>query len=356
MNSIKFIFSSLFSNQKIIDESKKRPWWLAIIIFILSLVIAIVPVTISYMNVKGSNVLTASTNYSLDLSVKQLSYQLSNLEGVEASVKNKEFSMTKDDKDYTEPIKVATDDGTWLMNTIYVPLTSTDKNYTNELNRVKKDLSLLDKIAKEPDSSLESDHFQSYVHSMMIFTKSEFHLYVYEGSAKVTYKEDDKGVIEIVTDASTKGTMIGTFDKVEGKCAQISSFYDKSLSHSEAIEKSYDLWVDFLDKAYEAPRNKAAINVTLVYSGINFLIIIVMSLTAFLLSRLKSSIRKYSFLQSLKMISFASLSPSLIGLLLGLLIPSTQAVSFIVCIGLRSTWLIMKATSPASNSGGAIRK
>ena len=36
MDTIKYIFSSLFSNKKIIDESKTRPWYLAIIIGLLS--------------------------------------------------------------------------------------------------------------------------------------------------------------------------------------------------------------------------------------------------------------------------------------------------------------------------------
>lgn len=359
MNTIKFIFSSLFSNQKIINESKKRPWWLAIIIVILSCGIAIVPTVVSYLNVKGSDVITKAANYSADLSFKQLSYQLANLENVTAGINNGEFSMTVTEdnhtSDYTNPVKVLIDeDKTWTMTMVYVPVSISDPSYNSQLTETKKTLSLLDPVEKAEDSTLESDQFQSKVHSMLIFTKSDVYLHLYEGNAMVTYKESNN-TKTIVKNVDAKASSYGTFEKINN--LNISAFYDnsESINRDEAYEKSLSKWINFFNKAYEAPRNSIVLRMSLTFSGFNLLIIVVMSFTIFILSRTKASIRKYSYLESLKMIFFASLCPSLIALLIGMMIPSMQNLAFVLCLGLRSTWLGMKATSPAS-SQEAIRK
>ena len=69
MKTLKFIFSSLFSNEKIINESKKQPWWLAIVLILFSCVIALIPNFVSVMTVQGSNVISvpADANYAVRL-------------------------------------------------------------------------------------------------------------------------------------------------------------------------------------------------------------------------------------------------------------------------------------------------
>ena len=75
MKTLKFIFSSLFSNEKIINESKKQPWWLAIVLILFSCVIALIPNFVSVMTVQGSNVITTNTNSGIDYGLKQFSVE-----------------------------------------------------------------------------------------------------------------------------------------------------------------------------------------------------------------------------------------------------------------------------------------
>ena len=75
MGPIKFIFSSLFSNDTIINESKKKPWWLAIIMIIVSCVVALIPSITSVLNYNGSDIITRTDNYNLDYSLKTFTYE-----------------------------------------------------------------------------------------------------------------------------------------------------------------------------------------------------------------------------------------------------------------------------------------
>ena len=66
---IKFLFKGLVNNEEVIYESKKHPWWAAIIVFILSLVIAVIPSFVQIARIQGAEVLTTTQNASLDTSL-----------------------------------------------------------------------------------------------------------------------------------------------------------------------------------------------------------------------------------------------------------------------------------------------
>lgn len=359
METIKFIFSSLFSNQKIIDESKKRPWWVAILLLILSCGLAVVPTIVSQMNVNGSDAISANENYSVDLSLKQLSYQLSTMDGVTAKINSEhEFEMKKDNKDYTEPIKVilsdSSDKQSWTLTMKYVPVKSTDTMYKTSFDDAIKELSLLDPIEKGADSTLPSDQFQSKVHSMLIFTKTDVSLYLYEGNAVVTYTEKDN-IKTIVKNVNYKSSAVGDFSKLANEDLKTYYLQEEGMSVNEAYAVALKKWKNLFDKAYEGPRNSLVLRVSLMFSGFNLLLMLIMSLVIFLLSKTKSSIRKYSFLESIKMICFSALCPAILALLISLLIPSLQQMAFVLFAGLRATWLGMKATTPPADNQ-AIRK
>ena len=63
---IKFLFKGLINNEEVINESRHHPWWAALIVGLISVIIAIVPAAVSILNIKGSEILTSSENRSLD--------------------------------------------------------------------------------------------------------------------------------------------------------------------------------------------------------------------------------------------------------------------------------------------------
>ena len=75
MDTVKFIFSSLFKNDTVINESKKRPWWLAIIIVMISCIVALIPSITTVLNYNGSDIITRTDNHNLDYSLKTFTYE-----------------------------------------------------------------------------------------------------------------------------------------------------------------------------------------------------------------------------------------------------------------------------------------
>ena len=62
MTKLKFAFKSLYSNQVILDERKKSPWWLAIIFFILAMVCTSIPTLVTGLKTNGSSLITIGNN------------------------------------------------------------------------------------------------------------------------------------------------------------------------------------------------------------------------------------------------------------------------------------------------------
>ena len=85
-------------------------------------------------------------------------------------------------------------------------------------------------------------------------------------------------------------------------------------------------------------------------------IVIILALVLFLLSRTKSSPVKLSFLTALKFDMFATLSPAIIGMIISLFWSAIAYIGFIICFGIRATFLGMKTTSPNNNQPDTVRK
>ena len=88
MKTIKFLFSSLISNDTVINESKHKPWWLAIVMMIVSCFVSIIPIFTSIMSVNGGSILTASENYNIDYSLKKFSLDYLTKENLSFTVEN----------------------------------------------------------------------------------------------------------------------------------------------------------------------------------------------------------------------------------------------------------------------------
>lgn len=341
MKSIKFIFSTLFSNKNVIEGSKKQSWWLAIVLMLISCIVSVIPSFSSTMSVNGSDYITAQKNYDIDLSLKKFSLEyLGNdntnynfvIENGELKVEN--FTKTE--------IKIQNEISLIVQ---YVDYTDADKaKYETFDEKLSVELS---KIQTGYPTGEENT---SKLHSTLLLGKEKVYLALYGKDAKCTYTPNEKldgsySVNEYINTDNNSLSFSGTYDRISGDLANISG-YLYGNTENEKLENAFENWKSFFDETYKTPRNNAAFITNGIMIGISIIIILASSLMIFLLSKMKSSVKKYKFLESLKMVCFASLSPALIGLLLGLLIPSFQSMAFVMCLVLRITWLGMKATGP----------
>lgn len=340
MDTVKFIFSSLFKNDTVINESKKRPWWLAIIIVMISCIVALIPSITTVLNYNGSDIITRTDNHNLDYSLKTFTYEYLR-------------------KDSANPDKLE----------MYIDQNGVLQANSEKVYEIKfgEDISLLVSYVKDADKLTQridtlktsypvatSEGQKSAIYNMLLLTQSNLYLYVYAKDASCTYTQTNN-MRTVETSDDPIAIVTGSFEKISDSLTNFNNYYDSTLPSSEAYDKAYEKWINFFDESYKTVKESAALTSAGVYLLLDLGIIIIMSLTVFFLSRTKSSVRKFGFFESLKMILFASLSPALLSLILGFLIPSMQTMSFVLFFGLRITWLGMKATSPEENTN-AVRK
>ena len=352
MKSLKFIFSSLFSNEKIINESKKQPWWLAIVLILFSCIIALIPNFVSVMTVQGSNVITSNTNSGIDYSLKQFSVEYLSKEENKLYVENEKLILANtasktsiDDYYLLDEVK---HNETISLAVYYVDFTEQEsaqyKTFNEKLSKV---------ITKIKASRPITDTTESNLYSSLILGKETVFLMLCNKDAKCSYKANADGSFTISNETGILNNMSGNYVGINKDVADLNSYYSGN-TESEKVNNAYNQWKAFFDKAYESPRNSLAWKYVGIYFGMDIATALVMGLMLFLLSKTKASLIKYRFLEALKMVFFAAVSPALIALILGFMVPSFQSMAFLMCYILRITWLGMKATNPPSAQ--AVRK
>ena len=317
---IKFLFKGLVNNEEVIYESKKYPWWAAIIVFILSLVIAVIPSFVQIARIQGAEVLTTTQNASLDTSLVLVSQHLeeNNIKiEIDEQGKINVNTLIPAGKDYYQHTVVA-QNKELLIFTICKDADATNlaKNYS-EGKKVSNDI-----IKETP-------------YSYLIITEDKVYL--------TTYLNTSKNVIsngEITEAAKASYTFIGLNESAKG--TDINSFYA-----TKDIETCLNHWETFLNDLYKISKTQYLWGYTGVLSAINLGVSLLVALLTMVLTRLKSATgEKLNYFNALKIIAFASLAPAAIGCLLGFIISSFAQIGFVLCLGLRSTFLGMKAANP----------
>ena len=316
----KFLLKGLVNNEEVIYESKKQPWWTAIIVFLLSLVIAVIPSFVQITRIKGAEVLTTSQNASLDTSLILVSQHLeeNNIKNeIDEQGKINVDALIPEGKEYYQHTVVA-QNKELLIFTI-----CNDQKATNLIKNYSEGKKSSNDIIKEnPYSSL-------------IITEDKVYL--------TTYLNTSKNVISngaITESAKASYSFVGLNESAKG--TDINSFYA-----TKDIETCLNHWETFLNDLYKISKTQYLWGYTGVLSAINLGVALLVSLLTMILTRLKSATgEKLNYLNALQIIAFASLAPAAIGCLLGFVISSFAQIGFVLCLGLRATFLGLKAANP----------
>lgn len=357
------IFGGLFSNQKAINGSKHNPWWVAIIMFILGIVFPIIPITVGQYSQYGSQFLNGNT-YGWENQITKASLDLYT-EGYDFVVgEDNLISITKDGSDYTLPSTYKDSEALYTYtNTVTgqidfqvyyseKPLKSTDKNTKTVYDLVE---ALLAKrwilgTNKESDgtentkTSESQEEVKYYRPSFMLIYNHG--LYSYLG---LPNKVDKAGTSGGDWNNTPKG--IGILEsvlKVEGYNLPLNSTEgDDLFTDSTYVEGVYKNWIGLYNDSYIYTRNSSTLTTTLIFLGVYAVLTIFMGLMIFLLTRgKKNSFNYLTFWACLKIEFWASVSPGLLGLILGFLMPSYAMMYFIIFLGLRTMWISTKQLRP----------
>lgn len=344
------IFGSLISNQRAIDGAKEMPWYVALIFLLLSAFIPVIPLMTNISSSYGSQFLKTYT-YDLDTALTGAAINMRK--------ENKEF-IIKDDKltyyvDNTPKIIDTTQDltpvGSYINSQtneyellIYHSSRLTSKvennlsNLINEVNKIKF-------ISGSTNEYVEgTEGVTTYIPHILILHTDVLYL--------VTYKIGTTTVANTLSGYNYKNlTKLSSNNQlnlleytltVDGKILDDTSIID--TANKSAVLSN---WKKVFDKAYEDVKSRTLLYNTLIFIGIYFGLILFMGLMVWLLTRGKKNMFHFLKIWDCQKISYwASLSPAILALILGFIMPQFASMSFIVLEGIRIMWLSMKQLKP----------
>lgn len=313
----KFIFGSLFSNNRILS-GKDRKFYQSLIVVVLSLIFAILPIFTITMRSSGSAILTKTDNASLDVSLNLFSKYL------------------HDEKDNGVKF-VTTSDGTFEV-------TGFNDN-VKEIYAGEKLLLTIRILEENEDPNVIADTYRHGItdgkpsetpKSFILISDKKMNICIFAKNAKNTLTEE--GTIKKA--AAYTSSYVGYPSSFKNQ--DFADLYDNS---EKGDEITYKNWKHALNKMYEPYKTTNVLYSVGLYTAINIAIILTMALITMILTRLKSSqCDKMNYRQALNCMNYAALCPALIGMIIGFLISSLASIGFVICIGVRSVFLGFKAS------------
>lgn len=353
-NILKFLGGGLFSNEVIIKKSKEQKIWFAIIIMIISLFVSITPVFSSILGTNGSDVINNSA-LQLDYSLQRFShlYLKESNAPLKMQIVDGKLEMPAENSFATlEDKKVATLKNNEEISFIEigdqtkVTLLVTYVNYNQEAEKdvyptlSDKATDVFNHLVAFEDYKLKDVENTYEVHSMLMFFNESYSLRLYANNSTSVASIDGNNVtLEKTSNAAS--SLSGLYCYLNDSNKDLNA-YDNS--NPDAITTK---WAAFFNETYAPLKQQSLLLNTSVYAGLNFIVIILLAFTIFVMTRFKSSsCGKQKFGYCFKMVVFASLCPSILCLLVGFMMPSFQSISFLMFAGLRAIFLSTRLTRP----------
>jgi hypothetical protein len=351
MKTLKLIFQSLFSNAPIM-EAKNQPWYLALIIFMVSILLATFPTYTQINNREGSNFLSGNT-YSIENALVLFSETLEE-ENVDLVVTN------RDEADVT--IAELDNQGTAWESVFTQTLTAHPTfpffQYTVN-NQVRLRVFYQNENSDEvtgvfANALLALPMGDDNIGSFLLLGNAEVYMYVYNPAALTANTATGEGFTTAFSgtyDAIPTGTNLGNFvlTDVDGNTINTNDL----VLYTRVV---FDNWLNFFDQSFAYSKSVLLLAQTGLTFVVNAIMALLMSLVIFIMTRGKNNPNKhFKFSDTMKIGAWALLAPALLTIVAGALFPEFAGTAFVLFVGLRLMWLSsrylrpvdMVATAPA---------
>lgn len=342
MKTLKLIFQSLFSNAPIM-EAKNQPWYIALIIFVVSILLATFPTYTQINNREGSNFLSGNT-YSIENALVLFSETLEE-ENVDLVVTN------RDEADVT--IAELDNQGTaWesvFTQTLAAHPTFPFFQYTVN-NQVRLRVFYQNENSDEftgtfANALLALPIGDDNIGSFLLLGNAAVYMYVYNPAALNANTATGEGFTTAFSgtyDAIPVGTNLGNFvlTDVDGNTINTSDL----VLYTRVV---FDNWLNFFDQSFAYSKSVLLLAQTGLTFVVNAIMALLMSLVIFIMTRGKNNPNKhFKFSDTMKIGAWALLSPALVTIIAGALFPEFAGTAFVLFVGLRLMWLSSRYLRP----------
>lgn len=305
MKNVKLFLKSLFSNNAAIDGGRKKPWYAAIIIFLLSIIVSVVPSTVIELKKHGDKYFE-STTYGAIEATAQFSEEL-------AKDEHKSDFIVKENKQGDKYL--VSKEFRWDR-----PNSKHSKGY---------DYSFVYATSAHADGKIKTLEKESV--SYFVFTPDTLYI-------KILDPNDFKTV-------KVNLGCINAYKKIEKD--QIKKALVKGKTATETANKTWENWKVLIKNFFNQTRLKAAGLQLAIISAVNTGIVLIMGFMIWVLTRGKNNpYRLFNVWESFKISFWACPSPAILTIALGFLISRFASTLFPLLLGVRVMWLTMKSLRP----------
>ena len=336
-------FGTIISNQACIEAGKSLPWWIAIIIGLISTFIPVIPTMVNISKTNGETFISGNYNYSFDVNASIATLQMHN-DGIEfVTDENHYLTYYKNDvvQNPSEPelltSHVNTQNGQydvlayWLVDT-------QDKTVNDHYKQFIANKYIVDTTTL--GSSTDPEGTSYYIPTIIFYHKEGTAMYLpkYDSTTTASSFSGDFINVPAGTKVNERLLTVAGYDNIPTDVNNMDKKY---------IEGVYNNYKSFYNECYQAMKSKSLIMSTFIYWGIYVGLTLFLGLLIFLLTRGKRNFNNYlKWYQCLSIAGWATFSPGVLGMILGFFMASYAIMFFILLMGVRIMWLSMKQLSP----------
>jgi len=342
MKTLKLIFQSLFSNAPIMS-AKNQPWYLALIIFMVSILLATFPTYAQINSREGSNFLSINT-YSIENALMLFSETLDE-ENIDLIVTNRIEAETT----IAELVNQGDDWDSVFSTTLTDHLTFPFFQYTVD-NQVRLRVFYQGDNSDETTGALANALLalptgDEDIGSFLLLGRTKVYMYVYNPAALNANTASGQTYVSAFS---------GTYDEVPIG-TNLSNFVltdvgDNTINKSDFILYTrvvFNNWLNFFDQSYAFVKSQLLLVQTSLTFVVNAIMALLMSLVIFIMTRGKKNPNKhFKFADTMKIGAWALLAPALLTLVAGALFPEFAGTAFVLFVGLRLMWLSSRYLRP----------
>lgn len=366
---VKFVLltflKSLISNDAAIEGAKQAPWWMALVLGLVSVGLPLIPTAVTTANTKGSQYLSSYSD-GQEVALTSLLKEVK-ATGYEFRVEDGTCLMYKDDtlvfntyEDSQKPIvtyeserqKTITINDSKIMDTkktkeveMMLMYTADSEKIDNYIETVREKYTYVageeTPTLKEDfdDSGKEPGEIKYYVPSMVIIHKTGLYICLNQLGTDYVF-----GCTSFVSD----WTHTEKCELVERLLANDDIEASKQVITNRAyVDSVYNNLRGVVNETYETAKGKTLLRSTLIFLGVYVVLVILMGLMLFLLTRGKNNPFNYlNFGVTLKMACWAAFTPSVLGMALGFWLTQFAPYIFIALIGIRVMWMSLRSLRP----------
>ena len=355
--TLKLVFGSLIKNDYAIEGAKTRPWWIAVILFVLGTFLPIIPIMTNASKTYGSSFMNTTSIYGYDQALTQTCLDLKSynntfeindknelIRKVDGVIQERTWTENKD----LEPIAVyeTVNNGVTLrtLNVYY-----SDRPYGGSSNSIKTMI-----------TAIESTTYVQYtnqVYTKEVFPDVDAKKGVYIPSYLILYKTGSYSKIYKTNTATLAGS---TYVGMNWKGITLNNSNKDLLEHVLTVENvaptPLDInyvkgvsanWKKVFNEGYTTQKWKNFWFNTGLYWGIYIVLVAFLGLLMFLLTRGRNNPnRNLTVWIGMKIAAWIVFTPGLLAMILGFVWSQAAGLGFIVLIGLRAMWLSMRQLGP----------